>query len=54
MSKKGQGMGAIGGALFTIGAILAIIGYSWGNKKALYAGIGLAILGAISFKLIKV
>ncbi len=52
MHKKAEGM--IGSALFTIGAILAIIGYSTQNKLALYAGIGLVVLGFISFKLVKV
>ena len=44
----------IGGALFTVGAILAIIGYSTKNNLALYAGIGLVVLGFIAFKLVKV
>jgi hypothetical protein len=52
--KRGEGMGFIGGSLFTIGAILATAGYYWELKQMLYAGVGLAILGAVAYKLVKV
>jgi hypothetical protein len=54
MQKKAQGMGIIGGGLFTLGACMAIVGYYWQQKPLLYAGIGLAVLGAVAYKLVKV
>jgi hypothetical protein len=54
VGKRGAGMGVVGGALFTLGAIMGIWGFSFGNKMLLYAGIGLCILGAIAYLFIRV
>lgn len=54
MNNKAQGMGMIGGGLFTLGACMAIAGYFWQQKMLMYAGIGFAILGAVAYKLVKV
>ncbi|MBN1544680.1 hypothetical protein JW898_04410 [Candidatus Woesearchaeota archaeon] len=54
MDKRAQGMGVIGGGLFTLGACMAIVGYFWNQKPLLYAGIGLCVLGAVAYKLVKV
>ncbi len=54
MKKKAQGGGMIGGLFFTIGAVLGVWGYSTGNKKLMYVGIGLCLLGVAAFKFVKV
>jgi hypothetical protein len=53
MKKKAQGMGVIGGLFFTVGAVLGTWGYSTDNKKLMYVGIGLCVLGAAAFKFVR-
>lgn len=52
--KKAQGMGLIGGGLFTLGACMLIAGCFWQQKMLMYAGIGFTILGVVAYKLVKV
>ena len=49
-----KGTGVFGGVFFTAGAVLGVWGYSTGNSSILYAGIGLAVLGAVAYKFVKV
>ncbi|MBW2967815.1 hypothetical protein KY362_04985 [Candidatus Woesearchaeota archaeon] len=53
-SKKGEGMGVIGGIFFTLGAVLGVWGYSTGNKTMMYVGIGMCVLGAVAYKFVGV
>ena len=54
MTKKAQGMGVIGGLFFTVGAVLGVWGYTQGNMKLVYVGIGLCVLGAVAMKFVKI